>query len=142
MPGFTPFTDNYRDLSDRDGYQFEFLCDICGSGYRSEFVRSNLGLAGNVLEGAGGLLGGFLGRASSVTDRARDITDRGARDEALKKAANEIMPLFNRCPRCNRWSTRRAGTRSAASAPPTLPSWPRNWRRRGPISRCSRCATR
>ena len=34
MPGFTPFTSNYRDLSDANGYQFEFVCDICGSGYR------------------------------------------------------------------------------------------------------------
>ena len=37
MAGFTPFTNNYRDLSDENGYQFEFVCDICGSGYRSEF---------------------------------------------------------------------------------------------------------
>ena len=30
MSGFTPFTNNYRDLSDENGYQFEFACDICG----------------------------------------------------------------------------------------------------------------
>ncbi len=103
MPGFTPFSDNYRDLSDAQGYQFEFFCDICGSGYRSEFVRSRLGVASNVIEGASGLLGGIFGRAQSVTDQARELTDRGARDEALKKASNEIMPRFQRCPRDNRW---------------------------------------
>ena len=43
MPGFTPFTSNYEDLSNNQGYQFEFRCDICGSGYRSEFIRSTLG---------------------------------------------------------------------------------------------------
>ena len=48
MAGFTPFTNNYSDLSDENGYQFEFRCDICGSGYRSEFVRSNLGTAGKL----------------------------------------------------------------------------------------------
>ena len=32
MAGFTPFTNNYSDLSDQNGYQFEFRCDICGSG--------------------------------------------------------------------------------------------------------------
>ena len=32
MAGFTPFTSNYNDLSDENGYQFEFHCDICGSG--------------------------------------------------------------------------------------------------------------
>jgi len=45
-----------------------------------------------------------FGRASNLADRAKDITDRGARDEALKKAANEIMPLFTRCARCNKWA--------------------------------------
>lgn len=103
MAGFTPFTDNYTDLSDSHGYQFEFRCDICGSGYRSEFVRSTLGTAGSILGGASNLLGGMFGSVSNVADSARQITDRGARDEALKKAANEIMPLFHRCPRDNRW---------------------------------------
>ena len=43
MSGFTPFTRNYSDLSDDNGYQFEFRCDICGNGYKSEFIRSSLG---------------------------------------------------------------------------------------------------
>lgn len=103
MPGFTPFTNNYSDLSDNSGYQFEFHCDHCGSGYKSEFIRSNLGTASTILGGASGLIGGIFGNASNVADRAKEITDRGARDEALKKAANEIMPLFTRCPRCSRW---------------------------------------
>jgi hypothetical protein len=103
MPGFTPFTDNYSDLSDESGYQFEFRCDNCRSGYRSEFIRSNLGTASTLLRGASGFLGGMLGSAGNVADRAKDITDRGARDDALKRASNEIMPLFTRCPRCSNW---------------------------------------
>lgn len=102
MPGFTPFTSNYSDLSDENGYQFEFRCDVCGSGYRSEFQRSALGSAGSLLGGASQLLGGLWG-ASSAARSAKDFMDRGARDEALKKAANEIMPLFTRCPRCTNW---------------------------------------
>jgi ribosomal protein L32 len=103
MPGFTPFSDNYSDLSDESGYQFEFRCDVCSSGYRSEFIRSNLGTATTLLQGASSVLGGLFGGASNVADRAKDATDRGARDDALKTASNEIMPLFTRCPRCNRW---------------------------------------
>jgi ribosomal protein L32 len=102
MPGFTPFTDNYSDLSDERGYQFEFRCDICGSGYRSEFQRSALGSAGSLLGGASNLIGGLWG-AQGAARGAKDFMDRGARDEALKKAANEIMPLFQRCPRDSRW---------------------------------------
>lgn len=103
MPGFTPFSSNYSDMSDENGYQFEFRCDNCGSGYRSQFIRSNLGTAGNLLSGASSLLGGVFGRAASAADRVKDITDRGARDEALQKASNEIMHLFTRCPRCSKW---------------------------------------
>jgi hypothetical protein len=102
MPGFTPFTSNYSDLSDENGYQFEFRCDVCGSGYRSEFIRSQVGTAGTILQGASGLIGGLWG-ASPVASTARDVVDRGARDEALKKASNEIMQLFQRCPRCSKW---------------------------------------
>jgi hypothetical protein len=104
MAGYTPFTNNYSDLSDESGYQFEFRCDICGSGYKSEFIRSALGTAGSLLGGASSLIGGLFGSASNIAGRAKDMTDRGARDEALKKAANEIMPLFTRCTRCNKWT--------------------------------------
>ncbi len=125
MPGFTPFTNNYSDLSDQNGYQFEFRCDVCGSGYRSEFIRSNVGLAGSILDGASSVLGGFFGSASRVADSAKEITDRGARDEALKKAANEIMPLFQRCPRCSMWVDEPCGTVGrglcVGCAPPLAP---------------------
>lgn len=103
MPGFTPFTSNYSDLSDENGYQFEFRCDTCGSGYRSEFIRSNVGTASSLLSGATSVFGGMFGGASNAARSARDLVDRGARDEALKRAANEIMPLFTRCPRCSKW---------------------------------------
>ncbi|MCU0482698.1 MAG: zinc ribbon domain-containing protein [Chloroflexi bacterium] len=102
MPGFTPFTSNYADLSDENGYQFEFKCDVCGNGYKSEFIRSSLGTASTVLEGASNFLGGLWG-ASNAARNARDFMDRGARDDALEKASNEIMALFTRCPRCNNW---------------------------------------
>jgi len=102
MSGFTPFTDNYSDLSDQNGYQFEFRCDICGSGYRSEFERSNLGTASNLLSGASNLIGGLWG-ASNAANTAQSLTDRGARDAALKKAAEAIMPKFKQCPRDHMW---------------------------------------
>ena len=103
MPAFTPFTENYSDLSDRNGYQFEFKCEICGTGYKSQYQRSTMGTAGGLLEGASSLIGGIFGNASNAADRAREFTDRGAHDQALQKASNEIMPLFKQCPRDHRW---------------------------------------
>jgi hypothetical protein len=103
MAGFTPFTNNYSDMSDQHGYQFEFRCDICGCGYRSEFQRSALGTAGTLLQGASNLFGGMFGGASSATNTVQNVADRGARDEALKKASQELMPKFKQCPRDHLW---------------------------------------
>ena len=102
MPGFTPFTSNYQDLSTNQGYQFEFRCDICGSGYRSEWQKNLLGTGASILGGASNVIGGLWG-ARNVASAAQDITDRDGRDKALQKASNEIMPLFHRCVRCNNW---------------------------------------
>jgi hypothetical protein len=103
MPGFTPFTSNYQDLSNEQGYQFEFRCNICNSGYRSQFIRNNLGMGASILSGASSVLGGRFWGASSAANTAQNITDRGARDKALQTACNEIMPLFHRCVRCSNW---------------------------------------
>jgi Double zinc ribbon len=103
MPGFTPFTSNYQDLSTNNGYQFEFRCDICGSGYRSEYQKNLLGTGASILGGASSVLGGRFWGASNAANTAQNITDRDARDKALQKASNEIMPLFHRCVRCNNW---------------------------------------
>jgi hypothetical protein len=102
MPGFTPFTSNYQDLSNNQGYQFEFRCDICGSGYRSEWQKNLLGTGASILGGASSVIGGLWG-ARNAAQSAQDITDRGGRDKALEKASNEIMPMFHRCVRCNNW---------------------------------------
>jgi uncharacterized protein (UPF0212 family) len=102
MPGFTPFTSNYQDLSNNQGYQFEFRCDICQSGYRSEWQKNLLGTGASILGGASSVIGGLWG-ARNAAQSAQDITDRAGRDKALEKASNEIMPLFHRCTRCNNW---------------------------------------
>lgn len=102
MPGFTPFTSNYQDLSSEQGYQFEFRCDVCGSGYRSQFQRNALATGATLINGASSFIGGLWG-ARNAANSAKDIVDRDARDKALQKACNEIMPMFHRCVRCNNW---------------------------------------
>ena len=39
------FTRNYSDLSTNQGFQFEFKCDRCGTGYRTRFQGSIVGTA-------------------------------------------------------------------------------------------------
>ena len=52
------FTDNFRDLSNAEGYQFEFVCERCGNGYRSEYVADTMERGRGLLRSAGSLLGG------------------------------------------------------------------------------------
>lgn len=54
------FTTNYSDLSTDEGFQFEFFCDRCGTGYRTSFQPSAIGKISGALDAAGSLLGGVL----------------------------------------------------------------------------------
>jgi DNA-directed RNA polymerase subunit M/transcription elongation factor TFIIS len=97
------FTRNYSDQSTDQGYQFEFYCDRCGTGYRTRFQPSTLGTVSNALEAASGLLGGLLGRAADLSERARSATWEKAHDDAFVKAMEELRPDFIQCPRCSSW---------------------------------------
>jgi hypothetical protein len=55
------FTRNYNDLSTNRGFQFEFFCDRCGTGFRTRFEASALGTMAGALEAASSLFGGVFG---------------------------------------------------------------------------------
>ena len=69
MGDIVPFTDNYDDLSNFEGYQFEFHCERCGNGYRSPYVADVKERGKGLLRAAGGLLGGGLERLSNAADQ-------------------------------------------------------------------------
>lgn len=97
------FTRNYTDQSTNQGFQFEFHCDRCGTGYRTRFQPSALGTVSSALDAAGGLLGGIFGRAADLGEKARSATWEKAHDEAFIKATEELKGDFMQCPRCNSW---------------------------------------
>lgn len=68
------FTRNYSDLSTNKGFQFEFYCDRCGSGYRTRFKPSVSGTLTEVLDTAGSLFGGIFNSAANVGERMRSAT--------------------------------------------------------------------
>ena len=100
------FTTNYSDLSTDNGFQFEFRCNRCGNGYRTEFDTYELSTATNVLDGASSLIGGFFGQAADVANRAKSAAWEKAGDKAFVKAQEEILPKFVQCPRCSAWMCR------------------------------------
>jgi DNA-directed RNA polymerase subunit M/transcription elongation factor TFIIS len=101
-----PFTDNYQDRSSEYGYQFEFYCERCGNGYSSSFQKSAAGMGGGLLRAASGFLSGSLGRASHSVDQMAEMARGSGRDAALKKAVEEMRPLFHQCHRCGNWVCR------------------------------------
>jgi hypothetical protein len=102
------FTRNYSDRSTNQGFQFEFYCDRCGSGYRTRFKPSAIGKVSTALDAATSLFGGVLGQAANVSEHVRSAGWEKAHDEAFITAITEIKPDFIQCPRCSAWVCRKS----------------------------------
>lgn len=102
------FVRNYSDLSTDKGFQFEFCCDRCGTGYRTRFKPSVTGTISSAIDAAGSLFGGILGRASNLSDRVHSAAWEKAHDGAFVEAVNELKPDFIQCPRCSSWVCRKS----------------------------------
>ncbi len=102
------FTRNHSDLSTDRGFQFEFFCDRCGSGFRTRFQPSALGTVSGALDAASSLFGGLLNRAADLGERVRSAGWQRAHDEAFVVAMQELRPDFVQCPRCSGWVCRKS----------------------------------
>ncbi len=100
------FVSNHSDRSTNQGFQFEFYCNRCGSGYRTPFKAWAVGTASTVLDTASGLFGGVFGSVAGVSERVRSATWERAHDEAFAEAMEELRPSFVQCPRCSTWVCR------------------------------------
>ena len=97
------FVRNYNDESTERGFQFEFFCDRCGTGYRTPFKASATGLVSEALDTAGGLLGGIFGQVADVGERVHSAAWEKAHDNAFAEAVQQAQPYFRQCPRCGQW---------------------------------------
>ncbi len=102
------FTDNYEDRSTDRGFQFEFYCERCGTGYRTRFKPFALGAMSQALDLAGNLFGGVLDDAAEVGERVRSARWETAHDEAFLEAAQQVRGEFIQCPKCTEWVCREA----------------------------------
>jgi hypothetical protein len=101
------FVSNYHDQSTNNGFQFEFVCNRCGLGYRTEFKSYTVAKVSSVLDVANNLFGGFLGKAVDVGEHVRSAGWKSAHDQAFSEALQEIKPQFIQCPRCLAWVCRK-----------------------------------
>lgn len=97
------FTRNHADHSTDKGYQFEFFCDRCHNGFRTEFRASVTGFAASALRAAGGIFGGLLGQAGSSTYEIQRAVAGPAHDKAFREAVEAAKPHFKQCPKCSNW---------------------------------------
>jgi hypothetical protein len=100
------FTNNYSDRSTDAGFQFEFFCNRCGSGYRTRFQSSGISTVSGALDAANSLFGGVFRHAADLGERVRSAGWEKAHDAAFVKAMKEIEPDFVQCPRCSSWVCR------------------------------------
>lgn len=97
------FTRNHTDHSTDKGYQFEFFCDRCGNGFKTEFKPSAAGFAASALRVAGGFFGGVLGQASSSSYEIQRAIQGPGHDKAFRDAVEGAKPHFRKCPKCTHW---------------------------------------
>jgi hypothetical protein len=97
------FVRNYYDRSTDRGYQFEFHCDQCYSGFLSSFQPSFIGAAGGLMEAAGNIFGGLLGSAGSSAYSIQRAISGPVHDRALQQAVTEVKERFRRCQLCGKW---------------------------------------
>ena len=88
------FVNNFDDLSTNQGFQFEFKCNRCESGYRTKFQPSITGKVAGALDTASSLFGGFLGRAANFTEQVRSAGWEKAHDEAFVEAVAGSKTIF------------------------------------------------
>jgi hypothetical protein len=97
------FTDNITDLSNEDGYQFEFVCERCGNGYRSPFQTDKSAKGRGLLRAASSLFGGRLSRLSSAADGLDRGTNSAEKDKAMRAAGEKVKDHFRQCRACGSW---------------------------------------
>jgi membrane protease subunit (stomatin/prohibitin family) len=97
------FTQNYSDHSTDRGFQFEFNCDRCGTGYRTRFQPFAAGTISSALDTASSLFGGVFSSAANVGEQVRSAGWQKAHDDAFINAMQELRPDFIQCPRCSSW---------------------------------------
>lgn len=109
--------ENYTDLSNERGFQFEFRCDGCGRVFKSDFDRSETRIlkktnesVGKVANFLGNLFGGKVNTVGSaigsgtglVSDVSGDRYDE-EKKKAFEKAEDWAQESLKRCKKCGNW---------------------------------------
>lgn len=110
--------EDYNDLSNERGFQFEFHCALCDNKFKSEFVKSRsysssktAETLGNAASLVGNFLGGKLGQLGHAIDAGTDFINGNKdgsdydkeKEKAFIKAEKEAETNLFHCSNCERW---------------------------------------
>ncbi|SRR5579884_227636 len=103
-----PYTTNFTDLSNDQGFQFEFFCERCGTGYKSTFKASKTQeVAEKASQGLGKMFGGRLTKvAERGSSMLQNVAEPKEKEKALASAGAEVQSQFEQCPSCGSWVCR------------------------------------
>ena len=106
------FIKNYSDLSTNQGFQFEFFCDRCGSGFRTRFKPSVTGRVTGLLGAAGSIFGGIMNTAADMGKEYAQLPGKKHMTRLLKKPArNCARTLYSVLVASPGYAGKDAGTR-------------------------------
>jgi len=98
---------NYEDMSDQNGFQFKFKCDICGDGFMTKYRQAPYAKAKGLLGAASGLGSSFgIGSGWGANQAAGYMADskwREAHEKALDDGMAEARAHFTKCPGCTKY---------------------------------------
>jgi hypothetical protein len=107
------FVKNFDDMSDQNGFQFKFKCDICQDGFMTKYrqapfakAKGLFGAASSIGSSFGGAIGGMGNSAwgaSSAASYMHDSKWREAHEKALDEATAEARGHFTKCPGCTKY---------------------------------------
>ena len=104
MSSIVPFTDNYRDVSNEHGFQFEFYCERCGNGHKSPFYPNAVGIGASVVRAASWVFRSRLGGAYHGTRELSQLSNSAGKDKALRKGVESVSEQFRQCHGCGNWA--------------------------------------
>jgi len=113
-----PFTRNMNDNSSEAGFEFTFMCDLCGDGYKTKFIESKTYKKGGLFKAAGRAVsaGAYLTGhhevgwaasegASIASEKFEGMSPAWHKEheQAFDVAQKEAMGHFHRCPKCRKY---------------------------------------
>jgi hypothetical protein len=95
------FGNDYKDLSTKTEFQFEFTCDRCGRAWQSAVTPYSPPQTDK--KGAENIATPAIGIAAYVEKKVEDAAYETGRSYALEQAVEQAQKFFQQCRHCRQW---------------------------------------